>query len=94
MVFPRSPEESMPQAPADRRRRRRRRETAEDVQRLSDRRAQERRRQKFAIGIGVALIFVVLAIVGVGYYIEFFRPPVTRVAGLTSAPSPLSISKT
>ena len=75
MVFPRSPEESMPQAPGDRRRRRRRRETAEDVQRLSDRRAQERRRQKLAIGIGVALIFVVLAIVGVGYYIEFFRPP-------------------
>ena len=75
MVFPRSPEESMPQAPGDRRRRRRRRETSEDVQRLSDRRAQERRRQKIAIGIGVALIFVVLAIVGVGYYIEFFRPP-------------------
>lgn len=75
MVFPRSPEESMPQAPGDRRRRRRRRETSEDVQRLSDRRAQERRRQKIAIGIGIALIFVVLAIVGVGYYIEFFRPP-------------------
>ena len=31
--------------------------------------------RNFAIGIGVALIFVVLAIVGVGYYIEFFRPP-------------------
>ena len=75
MVFPRSPEESMPQAPGDRRRRRRRRETAEDAQRLSERRAQDRRRQKIAIGIGVALILVVFGIVGVGYYLEFFRPP-------------------
>ena len=76
MVFPRSPEESIPQAPADRRRRRRsRRATAEDTQRQSDRRAQDRRRQNIAIGVGVALILVVLGIVGVGYYLEFFRPP-------------------
>ena len=74
MVFPRSPEESMPQAPTDRRRRRRR-ETGEDAVRQSERRAQERRRQKIAIGVGVALILVVIAIVGIGYYIEFYRPP-------------------
>ena len=74
MVFPRSPEESIPQAPGDRRRRRRR-ETGEDAVRQSERRTQERRRQKIAIGIGVALILVVITIVGVGYYIEFYRPP-------------------
>ena len=74
MVFPRSPEESLPQAPGDRRRRRRR-PTAEDTQRQSERRTRDRRRQKIAIGIGVALILVVMGIVGVGYYLEFFRPP-------------------
>lgn len=74
MVFPRSPEESIPQAPSDRRRRRRR-PTAEDTQRQSERRQRDRRRQKIAIGIGVALILVVMGIVGVGYYLEFFRPP-------------------
>ena len=74
MVFPRSPEESIPQAPVDRRRRRRR-ETGEDAQRQSERRAQERRRQKIAIVVGTALVLVVLAIVGVGYYVEFYRPP-------------------
>ncbi len=74
MVFPRSPEESIPQAPGDRRRRRRR-QTPEDAQRQSERRARDTRRQKIAIGIGVALILVVMGIVGVGYYLEFFRPP-------------------
>jgi hypothetical protein len=74
MVFPRSPEESIPQAPGDRRRRRRR-QTTEDTQRQSERRSQERRRQKIAIGIGIALVLVVLGIVGVGYFVEFFRPP-------------------
>ena len=74
MVFPRSPEESIPQAPPDRRRRRRR-QTSEDVQRQSERRERDRRRQKIAIGIGVALILVVIGIVGVGYYLEFHRPP-------------------
>ena len=74
MVFPRSPEESIPQAPGDRRRRRRR-ESGEDAQRQSERRTQERRRQKIAVGVGLALIFVVLIIVGVGYYVEFYRPP-------------------
>lgn len=75
MVFPRSPEESMPQAPGDRRRRRNRRAASEDAQRASERRAQDRRRQKIAIGIGVALILVVIGIVGIGYYMEFYRPP-------------------
>ncbi len=75
MVFPRSPEESIPQAPGDRRRRRRRRQTTEEAQGQSERRARDRRRQKIAIGIGVALILVVMGIVGVGYYLEFFRPP-------------------
>ena len=74
MVFPRSPEESIPQAPPDRRRRRRR-QTSEDVQRQSERRERDRRRQKIAIGIGVAIILVVIGIVGVGYYLEFHRPP-------------------
>lgn len=74
MVFPRSPEESIPQAAGDRRRRRRR-PTTEDSQRQSERRAQERRRQKITLGIGLALILVVIGIVGVGYYLEFFRPP-------------------
>ena len=74
MVFPRSPEESLPQAPADRRRRRRR-QSAEDTQRQSERRVQERRRQKMAIGIGIALVLVVIGIVGVGYFQEFYRPP-------------------
>ena len=74
MVFPRSPEESIPQAPADRRRRRRR-PSAEETQRQSERRAQERRRQKIALGIGVALVLVVIGIVGVGYFLEFYRPP-------------------
>lgn len=76
MVFPQSPLDSAASAPEDRRRRRRRRrETSEDAQRLSDRRAQDRRRQKIAIGVGAALIIVVLAIVGIGYYMEFHRPP-------------------
>ena len=74
MVFPRSPEESLPQAPGNRRRRRRR-ASPEDAQRQSERRALDTRRQKIAIGIGVGLILVVLGIVGVGYYLEFFRPP-------------------
>ena len=74
MVFPRSPEESLPQAPGNRRRRRRR-PSAEDVERQSERRARDTRRQKIALGIGVALILVVMGIVGVGYYLEFFRPP-------------------
>ena len=74
MVFPRSPEESIPQVAGDRRRRRRR-PSAEENQRQSERRVQERKRQKIAIGIGVALILVVLGIVGVGYYVEFYRPP-------------------
>lgn len=74
MVFPRSPEESIPQAPGDRRRRRRR-PSADDTQRQSERRAQDRRRQKIALGIGLGLILVVIGIVGVGYYLEFFRPP-------------------
>ena len=74
MVFPRSPEESIPQTPGNRRRRRRR-PSAEDVERQSERRARDTRRQKIALGIGVALILVVMGIVGVGYYLEFFRPP-------------------
>ncbi len=74
MVFPRSPEESIPQAPRDRRRRRRR-ETTEDTQRQSERRARDTRRQKIALGVGVALILVVIGIVGVGYFLEFYRPP-------------------
>ena len=74
MVFPRSPEESIPQAPADRRRRRRR-QSAEETQRQSERRVRERRRQKIAFGIGIALVLVVIGIVGVGYFLEFFRPP-------------------
>ena len=74
MVFPRSPEESIPQVPGDRRRRRRQ-QTSEDTQRQSERRVQERRRQKIAIGIGVALVLVVMGIVAVGYFVEFYRPP-------------------
>jgi hypothetical protein len=74
MVFPRSPEESLPQAPGDRRRRSRR-PSAEDAQRQSERRARDTRRQKITIGIGVALILVVIGIVGIGYYLEFYRPP-------------------
>ena len=70
MVFPRSPEESLPQAPGNRRRRRRR-ASPEDAQRQSERRALDTRRQKIAIGIGIGLILVVLGIVGVGYYLEF-----------------------
>ncbi|MCY4367624.1 MAG: SurA N-terminal domain-containing protein [Chloroflexi bacterium] len=74
MVFPRSPEESLPQAPTQRRRRRRRM-SAEDAQRQSERRVQERRRQKIALGIGAALVLVVVAIVSIGYYVEFYKPP-------------------
>ena len=74
MVFPSSPEESIPRAPVSRRRRRRRAST-EDVQRQTERRAQERRRQKIAIGIGIALVLVVAGIVGFGYYWEFYKPP-------------------
>ena len=74
MVFPRSPETAAP-LPEGRRRRRRRREAAEADARQPSRPGLERRRQRIAIIIGAALILVVLAIVGVGYYVEFYRPP-------------------
>jgi len=45
------------------------------VRRQSARREEERRRQRLAITIGTMLIIAILAIVGVGYYREFFEPP-------------------
>lgn len=52
-----------------------RRETAEQARRQTERAQQERRRQRLAITVGSMLILAVLAIVGVGVYLEFWLPP-------------------
>ncbi len=77
MVLPWNRRDLPPQAAPGRRRRRRRDEPnrAEEVRRQSARREEERRRQRLAITIGTMLIIAILAIVGVGYYREFFEPP-------------------
>ncbi len=74
MVFPPSSGDMVAPLPGNRRRRRRR-EPAEDRGRQRERQTAERRRQKIAIAIGLILILAVVGIVGVGYYIEFYRPP-------------------
>lgn len=86
MVFPRPPEQPVPpptvSAPGRRRRRRRERptdpaETGGSGPNPAGRRTQERRRQRIAIIIGAILITIVIAIVAVGWYREFYQPPRT-----------------
>lgn len=85
MVFPRPPEQPVPPAAAaapGRRRRRSRR--GQQIAAAGEsgsggspavRREQERRRQRIAITLGAGLILIVAAIIGWGYYQEFYRPP-------------------
>lgn len=87
MVFPRPPEQPVPPAAAaaapGRRRRRSRRgqqiaaagESGGSGGSPTVRREQERRRQRIAITLGAVLILIVAAIIGWGYYQEFYRPP-------------------
>ena len=51
------------------------RETAEQARRQTARAQQERSRQRLAIAVGSVLILAVIAIVGVGVYLEFWLPP-------------------
>lgn len=75
MAFPRDHNESIPHAPS-RRRRSRRNQAAVDARRQQPSRfGLERRRQRIAIGLGVALLLVIFGIVAAGYYQEFYRPP-------------------
>ena len=71
---------NVPEAPPSpqRRRRNRRRGEAEEVSAQSPvrtRATEERRRQRLAITIGAMLILMIIAIVAVGYYREFWEPP-------------------
>ena len=88
MVFPRPPEQPVPPAaasaaPSGRRRRRSRRgqqlaaagESGSGGGNPAVRREQEHRRQRIAIILGAGLILIVAAIIGWGYYQEFYKPP-------------------
>ena len=66
--------ESMP--PSERRRRRRERQTSvEDRRHRNVRTSQERDRQRLLITVGSTFILIILVVVAVGYYKEFYQPP-------------------
>ena len=77
MVFPWNRSDAATQmAPAERRRRaRQRRARTADPRRRSERSSQERDRQRLLIVVGSTLILVIVAIIAVGYFREFYQPP-------------------
>ncbi len=81
MAFPWQRRDNPPEETLDPRRRSRRRQrgsqraSVEEARRQTARAQEERRRQRLAITVGVMLILVIIGIVGVGYYREFYEPP-------------------
>ncbi len=73
---PAAPPRGQSPGPASRRRRNRRRAASEESVVPARTRAQrEVRRQRLAITVGAMLILLIVGIVAVGYYREFFQPP-------------------
>ena len=78
MAFPwQRREDPLENLPVRRRRNRRRDRSSEveETRQQSARLHEERRRQRLAITIGAMLILMIVGIVAVGYYREFYEPP-------------------